>query len=247
MKKLNALFQSVVFVCAVNIAMPLFATITIKYESTAEGAIPAISKVLFSEGLKKDKEIPHVTLAQLVDQKQRAVLEKKDEYFASWKRFTGAQMATFATATAVFIANYINDDTVAAFKRKPFMQSMVQKIQTADAMKCKIAAYAFLAGLGAYPLIRYYKLFGLTEIEFYYPCESIDGKIAVFRKKSYSHSVSYGDVVIHYYNISDPIGYMTLEEKEKEFKILSRVRVRNHVSLLNTVLCAGGLLWAATR
>lgn len=248
MKKLKTLFQGLGLICAMSSIVPAYGTITIQYEQPAvEGAHAQISKVLFSEGLKKEQEIPHVTLAQLVDEDRRGILERKSELLKSWKRFTIAQVATFAAATAAFMKHYINDDGVDALKRKASVQNLIQKINVAGAMKFQIAAYASLAALGVYPFVRYYKLFGLNEIDFYYPCEQVESKIVVFCRKTFSHSVRYGDTVIHYYNTSEPIGYMTLDEKEKEFKIIRQVNRRINISALNLTLCLGGLFWAATR
>ncbi len=247
MVKMRRALNSILFLCALSSIFSVHAEITIQYaELTSESAEPAIAKVMFTKDLK-EQEIPRITFAQLVDEKQRTVLGRKDALLKSWERFTLAQVMTYFFAGAAFIKNYINDDDVVTFKKTPFMQGMLKKVNTIGAVKCKVAAALPLVALAVVPFVWYSKFFGLHDVDLYYPHEEVESKIAVFRKKTYSHSVSYGNTVVHYYNISDPIGYMMLDEREKEFEPMRQANKRMHISLLNAVLCGAGLMWAAFR
>jgi hypothetical protein len=111
----------------------------------------------------------------------------------------------------------------------------------------KIAISSALLSLAAYPLIRYFNFFCLKNLDFYYLSEEVESNIIVFRKKTFSHSETRGNTTTYYFNISDPIGYMTKEEKEKEFKVVTTASKYFQLSLLNATLCTGILIWALLR
>ncbi len=213
--------------------------ITVEYEAATKGnAQSAIKAVRCGK-----KELPHVTLADLLDKTKKAIYLKSDAERKSWNRFTMAQVAAFAAATAVYIKNYINDDQAVRLKELLKSQTWAQRI---NADYCKIGTGLGLAAAAMYPLVRYWNYFQLQDIEFYLPSEEVDGRVMVFRRKTYSHSVRYGDYVQHFYNTSGPIGYMTIKEKEKAFKIAAQANKRVHVSTMNMCLCLGGLLFAVS-
>ena len=196
----------------------------------------------------KQREIPHVTLAQLVDEKQRDILERKESLFKGWKQYYFAQTATYLLSTATFMMNYINDDNVVTFKKYPHVQMVISKINAGGPATCTVTACAALVASAAVPLIQYLKPFyKLNQINFYYPHEIVEDAIAIFRKKTFSHTKVSGNTVTHYYNLSEPIGYMTIEEKEKELEPIHQAARYMNLSLLNATLCGAALIWAISR
>lgn len=249
MMKLRTITRnSVLFLCVLSSVFAIQATtiksgegaFSIQYASqTSDNNAPAIEKVSYY-----GKEIPHVTLKQLVDEKQKNIVEHQDAQLKSWNRTYIAQTATFLGAGAAFIAHYINDDTVATFKKTDRVQDIAQKMGGVKPWQYKLAAASLVLGAATYPIARHWKLFGLNNFNEWYPSEEVEDTIVVFHKKVFSHSAWAGNTVVHYYNISDPIGYMTITERDKELAIVKKTSRRLHLSLLNATLGSLGLLWA---
>jgi len=237
------ILYSFLFVFALHSACSAHASITIQYaQQTTNDTASAISKVLFH-----DKELPHITLTQLADEKQKTIMENQEALFKGWNRTYLAQTGIYLVAGATFIAHYINEDAVATLRKTALKLGIIKTISGIKPWKYKLAASSLLLGIAVFPIVHYFKLFKLQNIDFWYPHEEIDETIAVFRKKTFSHRKVSGNIIIDYYNISDPIGYMTLKERDNVVAIAQKSSQRMHLSLLNATLCGAGLIWAAAR
>jgi len=188
-----------------GISQAIESEITVEYEALqTKSGKSAIKAVRF-----RNKELSHLVITDLLDEKQKEVHAKKDSERKSWNRLTIAQTAIYMASAAAFIKHYINDDTVVKLKQTPFMQNVVQN---GNKNYFKLGVSGALVASAIYPFVRYFRYFGMNSLDFYFPVEEIDGKVAVLRKKIYSHTVFYGDTPVHIYKQSDPIGYMTVKE-----------------------------------
>lgn len=234
------IFYSLFFIFASHSACSAHPSVTIQYApQTTNDAALVLSKVFFY-----NEELPHITLSQLANEKHKNAVETQETLLKGWNRTYLAQTALYLAAGAAFIAHYINDDTIATFEKN---NTIAKKLGAIPPIAYKIAVPSALLSMAALPIKRYYKLFTLKEINFWYPHEEVDETIALFRIKTFSHSKVYGNQVVHYYNTSNPIGYMTLKERDAAVSIAEKASHRMHLSLLNAVLCGAGLIWVAAR
>ncbi len=239
MKIEKNILYSLFFVFASHSACSAHPSVTIQYApQTTNDTAPALSKVFFY-----NEELSHITLSQLTNEKHKNIVENQEALLKGWNRTYLAQTALYLTAGAAFIAHYINGDNIATFKENNIIAKNIGAISPI-AYKIAIPSALLIAAL---PIKRYYKLFTLKDIAFWYPHEEVDGTIVIFRRKTFSHSKVYGNTVIHYYDISNPIGYMTLNERDNALSIAEKASRRMHLSLLNAVLCGAGLIWVAAR
>ncbi len=175
------------------------------------------------------KQIPHVTLFDLVSPDEKEKLNSFDANLSNWKWYMGVQSLIAGFAGYAYIQHYIDDDLAYEVRHLPMVQAIMNKYKSHP-------AYRWLAGLGIslatlYPFYRFWNLF-LAYLEDEYPITLIDDTIFVIQRKTFSHAETSGNMIIHYFNYSEPIGYMLVSEKEQFFKQVYQARKVSNLTMM---------------
>ncbi len=199
-----------------------------------------------NSGRRVKKEIPQVTLAELIEEKRRPNLAMMTSIAKRWKWYTLFQAVSYAMIGAVYAKNYIDDDQVVAFKKRPNVKQLLAKMPKHSGVRAVLFAGPVL-GMAAFPFLYFMQLFDVASLEEDFPWELVEKEFAVFRRKTFSHSVRIGNTVIDYYNYSDPLGYMRYEDVQEQFKPVDSARHCLKVSTVAAGIGVTGLLMAAAK
>ena len=199
----------------------------------------SIEKVMY-----RGSELKKISPVSLLDEDERAAYEKSKENCKDWEKFTLKQVAALAAIAAAYCKHYINDNSTAALKNTLLPSSVRRRINPyiiGGIVDVGITALALSS------FVKYFSLFQVSNFEESFPCTQVEEKIAVFRRRTFSHSVRYGDVIIHYYNYSDPLGYMPIKEYEVMKHQFEKINRCFSISCLIATLSAGGMFLAAEK
>jgi len=202
------------------------------------------------------KEIPHSSLIQVVDRPEQRGLSSYERLLTSWKRFTIVQGAVYTATLLLYLQHYIGDDSLDYFHTKQF----ITKFMTLNSTKRWLGASGFILGLGLYPFYRFSDLFKLEELTTNYPTVVVENKVVILYKRLFSHTKNKGSHIVHYYRLSEPLGYITLDEHKEQFlpktpidehkeQFLPKMPIikRQIISGAAIAMGMGGLIWSMGR
>lgn len=203
------------------------------------GDVP--SKVFYKTG-KGKQLIEHVSLCNLVDERQKKSFDSFDTSHARWKTYMHSQIGVASLAAYAGARYYIDDNGIQELKKNSALKKLHEKLISISYPRL-IGSVSLAAAVCA-PFCFFRTLFSIWNLEDTYPVTNADDKVLIIQRKTYSHSEQYGNYVVHYYNHSDPLGYILADEKEEQFKQARRSKKALLATILNQTGLAVAGFWA---
>ena len=227
----------------------------IEYEDTSQEGRKELPYKVFSyheerghSGSHKiKKEVPHITLIELVDKHQKKGLESFQSLRKKWKWYSTAQAVTYVAALLGYMQCYINDDRMVRLKQNNIIKKLITPFARINKTLLMIGVWGIGLGTAFYSFYHSWDLFNIIGLDTDYPTEIIDGNIVLLKKRTFSHSEKKGNTVTHYYNISEPLGYMTLNEKKEQFKPIRPASKYMKITLAILGMGTLGLVWVSAK
>ena len=191
------------------------------------------------------KEVPHIALIDLVNKDEKKGLESFQSLRKKWKMYSATQSVTYLVALLGYMQYYINDDRMVRLKQNKIIKKLITPVARMNTTLLMIGVWGVTLSTALYPFYHFVDLFNLLGLDTRYPTETIDDTIVLLRKKTYSHSERKGNIVTHYHTTSEPLGYITLDEKNEQFKPIRPASKSMAITGAILGMSALGLSWVS--